>query len=63
MPVAYTVAYMGSCKSLTVAAWNLNKCTEMTDELSRFDPLNCVQRVRSEELSECHLADSKGHTN
>ena len=54
---------MGSCKSLTGAAKNLNKCTEMTDELSRFDPLHCVQRVRSEGLSDGHLVDTKGHTN
>jgi len=35
----------------------------MVDELSNNDPLHCVQKVRSEGLSDRHLIDAKGLTN
>src|ERR1019366_10204589 len=35
----------------------------MADELSRNDPLHCMQRVRSEGLSDRRFIDTKGHTN
>src|ERR1019366_2751943 len=62
-PVACTVACMGTCNSSINAFPDPGKHTEMVDELSRSDPLHCMQRVRSERLFVCHLAGSKGHTN
>jgi len=47
----------------TGSAKNLNKCAEISDELSRFYPLYEVHRVRSGGLSDCHLIDTKGPTN